>query len=390
MSKISQYPQITALTGTELILMDQLVAGNRNTVTATTNTFAQAVASGMGQFSSITGGIVPASGGGTINALRADGTWTSTFTGPWTLSAPASGATLTINCLQVTAANILRGPNTGAGWNLQFFDTTNALSRGLIGLGTNTVVGAAVTDFAICPGSGGSVVIGTGAGAAIGSRFGPSGNVVLNAATTGVTLLVVANTANEGLRIQGNTAGTASRAYISFTDSASARLGYVGNPAVSGGDTVLESDNGHVKFIPVSSTGQILGSRDGGATFNDMTPDAGTFLGTFTGFTAGVTGTATWVRIGKLVLLTFPSVSGTSNTTAFTMTGLPAAIQPATLTQQMPIAIATNNSALVTNAQAAVAAASGTVTFDLAASATGWTASGTKGLSVCTIAYLLS
>ncbi len=72
---------------------------------------------------------------------------------------------------------VLNGPNTGAGYQIAFFDTTNSAFRGFVGIGTNTVAGAAVTDFAISPGAGGSVVIGTANGGAIGTRFGPTGNV---------------------------------------------------------------------------------------------------------------------------------------------------------------------------------------------------------------------
>lgn len=54
-----------------------------------------------------------------------------------------------------------------------------------------------------------------------------------------------------------------------------------------------------------------------------------TFTATLTGVTAGVTGTARYVRIGKAVTLFLPSLVGTSNTTACTITGAPANILPA-------------------------------------------------------------
>jgi hypothetical protein len=66
----------------------------------------------------------------------------------------------------------------------------------------------------------------------------------------------------------------------------------------------------------------------------------GTFIGTLTGMTGVTTGTITYSINGKVVTL-FGSFSGTSNTTAMTMTGLPAALQPATLTQAACLTTAT-------------------------------------------------
>lgn len=130
----------------------------------------------------------------------------------------------------------------------------------------------------------------------------------------------------------------------------------------------------------------------------DLTPDTGTFTGTFTGFTSNPTGTCTWARIGKLCLLTFPNMStitGASNATTFTMTGLPAAIQPATLDQMisLPPSMLINNTAPTTG-QVTVTHASGTLTFGQNGANT-WTASGTKGFSTSftqgfTFAYLLT
>ncbi len=55
---------------------------------------------------------------------------------------------------------------------------------------------------------------------------------------------------------------------------------------------------------------------------------SGTFTMTGTGFTANPTGTAIWQRVGRMVFLVCPSLTGTSNSTAFTLTGLPAVITP--------------------------------------------------------------
>ena len=130
------------------------------------------------------------------------------------------------------------------------------------------------------------------------------------------------------------------------------------------------------------------------AALVDMTPDKGTFTVTATGMTTAPTGTATWSRVGNLVMLCLPIVTGTSNASTFTFTGLPAAIQPATLTQQIaaPTDTFEDSSSLLTfNASILITAGSGTITFLKNGSTTTWTATGTKGLdAVITFGYLLN
>jgi hypothetical protein len=91
-AKISQYPVITSLTGSELVLMDSGNPTNRQTVTATTSTIVQS----MSVFTGSQNGLVPASGSfGTAGALRADGVWSATFTGTFTFSTITVS---TLNC----------------------------------------------------------------------------------------------------------------------------------------------------------------------------------------------------------------------------------------------------------------------------------------------------
>jgi hypothetical protein len=109
MPKISQYPRVTALTGTELVPMDSGTSPNYTTVTATTNTLAAAIASGVGIFNTSHAGVVPASPGGTSTTLAASGTWTATFTGTWTFPKLISLVGISGTA---TAANNLRGTAT--------------------------------------------------------------------------------------------------------------------------------------------------------------------------------------------------------------------------------------------------------------------------------------
>jgi hypothetical protein len=71
------------------------------------------------------------------------------------------------------------------------------------------------------------------------------------------------------------------------------------------------------------------------ATFSNSTNantlddyEEGSFTVTGTGFTTTITGTAYYTKIGNFVSLSIPDLAGTSNTTAFTITGLPVEIRP--------------------------------------------------------------
>lgn len=133
------------------------------------------------------------------------------------------------------------------------------------------------------------------------------------------------------------------------------------------------------------------------AGYVDMTPDSGSFTGTITGIGAGATsGTILWRRNGNIVILNCGAIlSSTSNTTAFTMTGLPAGLQPTT-TQILPCNLLDNGS---NTDGAAQVGASSTITFLRSSvsgsavlySSTGFTSSGFKGFNGTVIGpYMLA
>lgn len=287
-----------------------------------------------------------------------------------TISNPSSGVPLTVTGV-VNGANI--ASITDGTITLGMFTAT-----GLAALGATTnhplsIVTNAITRISIAA----------------------SGTVTVNAPTAGTALAVTAladqagfsvtagiNTANTFLArvIGGTVAGKSSGLYIQAgTNASDAPL------------TVRDSTGG-TNYLLVKGDGTI----SGGPNTTDCTPDTGTFTGTFTGFTANPTGTVTWVRIGPLVLVTFPTFAATSNATSLTMTGLPAAIRPATLTQAVPLnacSMEDNSSVLAPtqDSDCLVTAASGTLTFRKNGLAAGWTAAGTKGmLDKVTIYYQLT
>lgn len=121
----------------------------------------------------------------------------------------------------------------------------------------------------------------------------------------------------------------------------------------------------------------------------------GTFTGTGTGFSGAVSFPCTYSVAGNLVTLTIGAATGTSNADTFTMTGLPAALQPPTTAQNLLLSSynTENDGANLTASSevlAELAAQSGTITFALNGSASGWNASSTKGFTANqTITYAL-
>lgn len=119
---------------------------------------------------------------------------------------------------------------------------------------------------------------------------------------------------------------------------------------------------------------------------------AGTFTGTLTGMTATTTGTINYVKAGGMGMLYAASaITGTSNATTFTMTGLPTEMQPQGGTLEVMAAEFENNTVANLLGSAVLTAGSGTITFKLSNvaatsgpvnfSGSAWTNSGTKGLA---------
>lgn len=108
----------------------------------------------------------------------------------------------------------------------------------------------------------------------------------------------------------------------------------------------------------------------------------GSFTATITGHASNPTGTVKYTINGTNVKLyrDGTEISDTSNSTSMTLTGLPAACQPAGA-RQVPC-ILTDNSVNVSG-KAVLAAGSGTITFGMGAglSTTGFTSSGSKGIA---------
>jgi len=329
-------------------------------------------------------GVVPSSAGGTVNFLRADGAFaappsggggTTTFSNPTVLvSLTATNGTSTAAMRSDAApaldTNIAPVWSQGHQWQLPDGEalvvqggTTPGLSLALqlhAGYNSSDIVvyvtdGAGTQNFFEIDGDGsGHIGPNTGTGmawtAAGNFKFnGPEAQVVLGTSTsyawgTGThypTLQfagvgAIYGTATTGIVLTGGglywngtkfiygQAGTgviASLGTGSFTVSCLSTSGTAGG---TGTPTVVFSIGGTV----TSNTIQGYGPTKAGLV--DMTPDTGTFTGTFGGLTAAVTGVAYWARSGNLVTVQFPYGSGSKAGAAGTLSfaPIPAAIQP--------------------------------------------------------------
>lgn len=119
---------------------------------------------------------------------------------------------------------------------------------------------------------------------------------------------------------------------------------------------------------------------------------SGTFTVTLTGIDAVVTGTASYVILGNMVMLFIPSITGTSNSAAKGLSGIPAAIRPAAIQQSF---ISVTDSAITSNVGRVRINTDGTATLAIVTPSTNaitttFTATGSFVLGFFTICYPLA
>lgn len=164
-----------------------------------------------------------------------------------------------------------------------------------------------------------------------------------------------------------------------------------GTAATTGTQTTPAADAGWTPMYSVVSANGATTLTAGnisvaaGAAFALPGQQSGSFVVTGVGFTGSVTGTCQWRSNGPLVTLFLPVISGTSNSTGFSYTGLPASLLPSALafpgatSQTMPLAFAQDNTAFIGDGYAAInSGAAGQIIFARNGASTNWTASGTK------------
>jgi len=309
-----------------------------------------------------------------------------TLPGPVTINPGASGTvTLTVN---------------GAGGGVPAAQFTSQVNPTVASFQNNQ---AASVEAGIIFGSPGST--GLSAGVAGLAASASSGYLLLQyvtggALTTGITIVsngqIICAAPSAGVCLTANQAPTNSATVLiqaGLTSGQSQGL-YIraGTTSADFAINVTDATNTN-NYFQVNGAGGIKGYGATAGVAVDMSPDRGTFTLTGTGFTTGVTSTATWYRIGNLVALNVGTgMQGTSNATTFTMTGLPAAITPNVAQTNMCADLENNGAAVFGSAQ--FTSGSGTISMGNGAQASAaWTNAGQKGFfnsGGSTIFYLLN
>lgn len=168
-------------------------------------------------------------------------------------------------------------------------------------------------------------------------------------------------------------------------------VSFIGNQFPGGGSVTINHPSGNTDCASIIWRGNMHGTvGDVIPTLNIAHPGtysldlhwSGSFTGTLTGCTTSPTATFNYSVNGDCVDLRLPAagLSGTSNSTACTVTGLPSAISPAGNVYGM-IPFLQDNSAAISG-QCSIAANGTTLVLYKNNSTSGFTSSGSKGIDV--------
>ncbi len=304
--------------------------GNNTAVSATPSDLTAAQVTAMlNLFTTSLRGLVPGSGGGTTNFLRADAIWAAPA---YPVGANPTGS-VGLAAVNGVATTFLRS------------DGAPALSQEI----TPTWTGQHIFS----PASGNPIVVDPAATTA---------GIVINGATNSLA----------SLKLVGGRTGT--KAWELAADPVTA-----GTMSVySDGDAVE-----YLQFIAGKTAPMMKAYGPTAAALVDATVDTGTVTLTPTGVTSPspATVTGTWARFGNLVIWQIPACTGTSNSTAFTFTGtIPSAIVPET-TRWSPVTLI-EDAGSVSAAQMSASVSGSAISFAKNGSTSGFTNSATtKGIS---------
>jgi hypothetical protein len=146
--------------------------------------------------------------------------------------------------------------------------------------------------------------------------------------------------------------------------------------------------------LSVTGTATINQLQVGTATIANLVTVSGTFTGTLSGMTTTVTVPCVYTIVGKICVLSVgegnSAYLGTSNATTMNLAPVPAAIQPATLTQNIPYTgIQNAGNYLGGNGLMLVTAGNGTFQFFIGETGAFQATLG-KGIAQQTLSYLLN
>jgi hypothetical protein len=359
-----------------------------------------------------------------INSAFSAVLYSLTDAGNVSISAPSSGVALSVTGVAGSSAAqfLTTGVQVGS-------PTGGDKGSGTINVASNFYInGTALTSgVSSVTGTANQVTASPTTGAVV---VGLAQNVIIPTPATGVALTLTGLSTSAGLQINGASGGsqgslriddTSTAGPLVFLSTSSSAHSYLGSSkatpiagnladfglVVTAGAVVIATEpvSTPITAVTILRTGGVIvgaATDQGAGTLSALTQlyvgtvpmyRTGTFTGTITGCTTSPTGTCTYTIDGNSVTLFIPSFTGTSNSTALTMTGLPTAIQPVAITSNCTIVLTDNSIAVAGLAQ--VAPGSGTITFfrDVLATgaftASGFTAAGTKGMSSASFTYLL-
>lgn len=277
--------------------------------------------------------------------------------------------------------NLLSGSRTATAWNtLSFGNTTDNPAYTFLGSGAGTVNG--IWTYSLSP------LFNAGFNGSASVAGGVQGILTNSAANTSGFAGYRANDDTTNVMI-GITSSIYSGAV--FTGGPTGQQIFIGNTNVFGGSPAvipLCLATNAIARLCIAGAGTVQNyepSFGAAALRNTATYETGSFTATLTGMTTTVTGTVNYTRVGNMITLyAGAAITGTSNTTAMNMTGIPAAITPAG-NPKVPCTAITDNG-LGDKAAQCFILASNQIAFSLLNLATGaysgaFTASGSKGLT---------
>jgi hypothetical protein len=162
------------------------------------------------------------------------------------------------------------------------------------------------------------------------------------------------------------------------------------NPAVNTfvsiiGITIADVSTKTIQFTNNVFDGVVL--RDFIPNLTGITGDqTGSFTATATGLVTTPTGSVNYTLNDGVVTLSIPSITGTSNSAAFTLTGMPDILKPST--DQYVLTRVFNNGSYYLGVLV-VSATTGVLTLYVDVSLNSFASSGTKGVAIGTVTYKL-